>query len=248
MVERFCSHGALAIRNSMLVWKLRQLATTDSLTQVANRHTFENTLSIELQRAARGGRSVTLVMIDIDHFKELNDQFGHQAGDQVLRVTAATLRKHCRPFDTLARYGGEEFAVLLPKTMMMGALAVGERMLNRLADHVFEGEARPQRADGSGAAPAAPIRVRVTASFGIATYPSKDIGGADLLIRYADEALYRAKKQRNAICVYQSQPRSLKLRSSRLRQQRGNLLDELRRLPIASLARSSGTSAPGPSS
>jgi len=172
MVERFCSHGALAIRNSMLVWKLRQLATTDSLTQVANRHTFENTLSIELQRAARGGRSVTLVMIDIDHFKELNDQFGHQAGDQVLRVTAATLRKHCRPFDTLARYGGEEFAVLLPECDAEHALESAERF--RMAVKQMPGP-KP-----------------VTVSVGVATFPTHSTD-AESLIRRADTALYESK-------------------------------------------------------
>ena len=94
--------------------QVQRLAATDGLTKIANRRTFETTLEREVARAARSAEHLSLVLLDIDHFKRLNDAHGHQAGDEVLRNVAAALSCACRDFDTAARYGGEEFAVVLP--------------------------------------------------------------------------------------------------------------------------------------
>jgi two-component system cell cycle response regulator len=117
MLERFASHGALALHGAWLLERVQQMASTDGLTGVANRGAFETALERELARAARGGEDVTLVMLDVDHFKRLNDVHGHLVGDDVLRQ-----------YDTPARYGGEEFAVILPRTSKADGLEVAERL------------------------------------------------------------------------------------------------------------------------
>ncbi len=188
--------------------RLEELSVTDGLTGLANHRQFQEVLRKEFSRAQRFSDPLSLIMIDLDHFKDVNDRHGHLFGDEVLRGSARLLKSGLRDMDVCARYGGEEFAVILPKTMMTGALTVAERMLRRLNENTFDtssvgGSDAP--AD-SGAARSQPPRVKVTASFGIASYPSRDVTTPDLLIKYADEALYRAKRQRNSICVYQSQP------------------------------------------
>jgi diguanylate cyclase (GGDEF)-like protein len=171
-LERSASYAALALRNAWLLEQVQRLAATDGLTKIANRRTFEATLEREVARATRSAEHVSLVMVDIDHFKGLNDTHGHQAGDEVLRNVAASLSCECRDFDTPARYGGEEFAVILPGCGPDEALDIAERL---------------RRAVG-----AAPSIVPITASAGVATYPSH-AGDADTLVRAADEALYRSK-------------------------------------------------------
>ena len=107
--------------------QVQRLAATDGLTKIANRRTFESTLEREVARATRSAEHLSLVMIDIDHFKRLNDEHGHQAGDEVLRNVAAALSCECRDFDTAARYGGEEFAVVLPGCGPDEARLIAER-------------------------------------------------------------------------------------------------------------------------
>jgi diguanylate cyclase (GGDEF)-like protein len=172
MVERFASHGALALRNAWLLEQVRAMASTDGLTGIANRLTFNETLEREVQRAARAGEDLSLVLMDIDHFKKLNDNFGHQTGDDVLRRVAATLKDTARVYDTPARYGGEEFGVVLPRTSPEEA----EMVANRLREAVA----------ASGDDPG------VTVSAGVATFP---LDGADgeALVGRADEALYASK-------------------------------------------------------
>jgi len=173
MIDQFATHGALALRNSLLLEQIRRLAATDALTGLANRRTLGEMLERELSRATRQGDEVTLVMIDLDHFKRLNDSHGHQVGDEVLRHVGQRLSQQCRDFDTAARYGGEEFAVILPHCSREEALEVAERMRRSLA----EGD------------PPVPI----TASAGVATFPSQ-AEGPDALIRAADRALYDSKR------------------------------------------------------
>jgi two-component system cell cycle response regulator len=173
MVERFTSHGALALRNAWLLERVQELASTDALTGVANRYTFQQALERELERAARGGEDVTLAMLDIDHFKKLNDTHGHQAGDEVLRRVAATLFEHCRTYDTVARYGGEEFALILPTTDREETRALVERLRQEIA----RGGSKP----------------KVTISAGMATFPT-DATDAEELVAAADEALYESKR------------------------------------------------------
>ena len=171
-VERFASHASLALRNAWLLQQLRQMADTDGLTGIANRRTFDEALERELSRAARSGEEVSLVLLDIDHFKRLNDVHGHQVGDDVLRRVARAIADATRRYDLAARYGGEEFAVILPRTPREDAAMVAERLRRRGVD--------------------APGDPGCTVSAGVATYPHDAADPATLIVR-ADEALYASK-------------------------------------------------------
>jgi diguanylate cyclase (GGDEF)-like protein len=173
MANQFASHAALALRNAWLLKKVRKMADTDGLTGIANRRTFEQTLARELSRAERNGEQVTLVMLDVDQFKNLNDMYGHQTGDEVLKAIAASLVHNCRDFDTPARYGGEEFSVILPSCSVAESLIAAERLRKGI-----------NQAD---------LPIPATASAGVATYPTH-AGEPDALIRAADEALYESKR------------------------------------------------------
>jgi diguanylate cyclase (GGDEF)-like protein len=184
--------------------KLEEQSITDGLTGLKNRRFFDERLHEEFKRAQRYGDYLSLIMIDLDHFKQVNDRYGHPAGDVVLREAGALIRASIRDPDICARYGGEEFAVILPKTHMQGALAVAERIWREMGAKEY---AIPASAGASsGPATAAPrATVHVTPSLGVAFYPSKDITSSELLLRFADQALYEAKKTgRNSICLYQS--------------------------------------------
>jgi diguanylate cyclase (GGDEF)-like protein len=173
MVEQFTAHAALALANAWLLVRMQRMARTDGLTAVANRRTFDVVLGREVERAARRDHPLSLVMVDIDHFKRLNDTYGHQAGDDALRAVATALTRVCRDGDTLARYGGEEFAIILPFCESAGALALAERLRGAVAE-------------------AATI-VPVTASLGVATMPDHGRGTVELL-QAADAALYQSKQ------------------------------------------------------
>lgn len=172
-LERSAAYASLALRNAWLLEQVQRLAATDGLTKIANRRTFESTLEREVARATRSAEHLSLVMLDIDHFKQLNDEQGHQAGDEVLRNVAAALSCECRDFDTPARYGGEEFAVVLPGCGPDEAEVIAERLRRAVS--------------------AAPSVVPITASAGVATFPAH-AGDADTLVRAADEALYASKR------------------------------------------------------
>jgi len=180
--------------------KLEEQSITDALTSLKNRRFFDERLHEEFRRAQRYGDYLSLIMIDLDHFKQVNDRFGHPAGDTVLREAAALIRASIRDPDICTRYGGEEFAVILPKTHMSGALAVAERIWRALgAKEYVLGTGAP------GADAPAPQTIQITASLGLAFYPSKDITTGELLLRFSDEALYQAKRAgRNTICLYQA--------------------------------------------
>ncbi len=173
MVSQFSAHAALGLDNAWLLERVQEMAETDGLTGVANRRTFEVTLELEVTRAFRNGDRLSLIMGDIDHFKKLNDNHGHQTGDEVLRTVAAALRGVSRDFDTVARYGGEEFAVILPNCAEEEALAAAERLRTSVAS--------------------AGTVVPVTISVGVATYPVHASGGTGL-VQAADEALYESKR------------------------------------------------------
>jgi diguanylate cyclase (GGDEF)-like protein/PAS domain S-box-containing protein len=149
----------------------------DHLTGLANRRAFFETAGLELQRWARAPRPVSLLLIDADHFKRINDAHGHAAGDAVLRHLAAAMSASFRAMDMLARLGGEEFVVLLPGTPLDGAAAVAERLCRRLAEQavVVDGRAIP-----------------CTVSIGVATMDTS-IDGVDALVQRADRAMYAAK-------------------------------------------------------
>jgi two-component system cell cycle response regulator len=173
MVNQFASHAALSLRNAALQQQVKRLADTDGLTGLPNRRTFEAVLEKELSRSSRNGEPVTLMMVDVDHFKKFNDTYGHQTGDEVLQKVGGALAHASRDFDTPARYGGEEFAVILPACSSKESLAVAERL----------------RAAVCQIETVAPV----TASAGVATYPTH-AGDAAALIKAADEALYESKR------------------------------------------------------
>jgi two-component system cell cycle response regulator len=172
LLEQFAAHAALVARNATLLEQVRRLAAVDGLTGVANRRTFEETLEHEVARAGRSGEPVTLVMLDVDHFKRLNDVLGHQTGDAVLVAIGRELGENLRPFDTAARYGGEEFAVIIPGCSVEESSVAAERVRRTAA---------------------ASCPVSVTLSAGAATLPDH-AADASQLVRAADDALYASKR------------------------------------------------------
>jgi diguanylate cyclase (GGDEF)-like protein len=172
--------ATLSIENVDLHETVQQQAVTDELTGLFNVRQFHSRLDNEIERAERFGQPLSLVMLDIDKFKSVNDNYGHQQGDRVLVEVARVLRRLSRDVDLPARYGGEEMAVVLPQTDLRGAELGAERM--RAA---IEGM-QIQRLDGGGLLP-------ITASFGVASFPSQ-AADKTALIAAADAALYRAKR------------------------------------------------------
>jgi two-component system cell cycle response regulator len=167
--------------------RLEALAHTDPLTQVLNRRALTLRLTAELDRARRYNSVLTLLMVDLDHFKRVNDTYGHLTGDDALREVAALLQHAVRSVDVVARYGGEEFVVVLPETAEGGATAFAERIRERIEAQLFTVIAGP--GTGIGAA------LRLTASIGVATFPSPRVDSAEDLFVQADAALYRAKAE-----------------------------------------------------
>jgi diguanylate cyclase (GGDEF)-like protein len=166
---------------------LQNMATQDALTGLDNRRALDVGLKEELQRAQRYERPVTLLMIDIDHFKEVNDNYGHLAGDAVLRQLSAICQGVVRPMDHIYRYGGEEFVVLLPETDIAGACVLAERLREEVESTHFA-----LSGDGD---------IQMTISIGIAVYP-KDADTTEDLLAAADRALYEAKQGgRNRVCM-----------------------------------------------
>jgi len=165
---------------------LQRLAITDDLTGVYNHRYFAHRLQDEFDRVARYNHPLSLIMLDIDFFKVINDTYGHRKGDMILKEFAGVLKRNIRKSDILARYGGEEFVILLPQTDQSGAVIEGERIRRIIREHDYR------------------IKdVKITISLGIATYPSKGIKTPDDLIGSADKALYLAKgKGRDSTEVY----------------------------------------------
>lgn len=169
--------------------QLRHLATIDKLTGIPNRRHFEETLAIEWKRAMRNRTPLAAILLDVDHFKNCNDTYGHDAGDAILQQVAQRVNDGLRPGDVGARYGGEEFVILLPETETAGAVAVAERVRASI-------EATPMRHMVT------PEETRQTASFGVASLmPTDEVEPRELVSR-ADTALYEAKHGgRNRVCA-----------------------------------------------
>jgi two-component system cell cycle response regulator len=165
--------------------EIYRLTTVDGLTQIFNKRYFLETLEREVSRCHRYGRQLSLAMIDIDHFKQVNDTYGHLAGDYVLKQLASAVKTKIRREDVFARYGGEEFAVILPEIELAGAVATAEKLRKVVEKQkfVFEEQVMP-----------------VTISIGVAAIKA-DITEMQPLIKLADERLYDAKqKGRNRVC------------------------------------------------
>jgi two-component system, cell cycle response regulator len=171
---------------------LREQATSDPLTGLANRRTILEVLDRELARCRRSGAACSVGIVDLDHFKAVNDTHGHAAGDAVLRHAASTMRATVRPYDLLGRYGGEEFVIVLPGCDAAGARAAAERL----------------RASMAGTAIAVgEVSLRVTCSLGVAVSSAESGWDRDRLLGAADAALYRAKEEgRDRVVVAEGGP------------------------------------------
>lgn len=178
LLAQAANQAQIVLENSRLFERIRNLSVRDSLTDLFNhRHTMDLMVN-EFGRVGRYEGGVSLAMIDIDHFKEINDEHGHQAGDVILRDVARILKDTLRIVDTLGRYGGEEFAAVLPHTTYQDALQTGERLRRAIGDHAFRLGSK---------------ELHVTVSIGVATYPSPGVDSPGELVREADKALYKAK-------------------------------------------------------
>jgi diguanylate cyclase (GGDEF)-like protein len=172
------AQAAVALDNARLHGIVKRQAVTDELTGLANRRSFRESLDTELSRAERFGNGLALIVADLDDFKDVNDRFGHAAGDEVLRAFAEVLSGRIRGIDQAARLGGEEFAILLPETDAAGAEALAENLRVAVAElAVTVGE----------------YEIHITSSFGVAAFPESH--NADELMTAADLALYSAKRQ-----------------------------------------------------
>jgi diguanylate cyclase (GGDEF)-like protein len=158
--------------------RLEELATVDELTGACNRRYLQIHGPIELQRARRFRRPLAAMMIDLDHFKRVNDRFGHQFGDLVLSMLCELCRKALRPSDIFVRYGGEEFVVLMPETELSEALTAARRLANRIRTTVFSAD---------------PAIQGLTVSIGVCALEPAD-GDIGALVNRADGAMYRAKQ------------------------------------------------------
>ncbi|MBI5035204.1 MAG: diguanylate cyclase [Chloroflexi bacterium] len=187
MFEMFAAQVAIVIQNSQLYEQVQRLAITDELTGLPNRRLLFEKGESEVARAHRFGRPLSIVMLDIDHFKPVNDRYGHTIGDRVLREIAQVLRHFLRDSDTAARYGGEEFVVLLPETEAPLASLVAERLRTAIEDCYVEADAQ---------------EIHVTVSLGVAAV-DKDTVDFSKLISHADQALYLSKHDgRNRVTIW----------------------------------------------
>ncbi|MBL4623388.1 MAG: sensor domain-containing diguanylate cyclase [Immundisolibacteraceae bacterium] len=181
ILARTAAIVAVALENTLNQYRLRRAGLTDPLTALNNRRFFEQRLAEEFERAQRNQRPLCCLMIDVDHFKQVNDRHGHQAGDRVLQRVSTVMAGQMRNTDVLARYGGEEFVVLLPETAAATATDVAQRLRVGVADQVISLENGEE--------------VSVTISIGLSLYdPARQQQDTPkVLLAYADQALYRAK-------------------------------------------------------
>ena len=172
----------------------------DCLTDLLNQHSFYEHLQSEINRAERYGHRIAVMMVDLDHFKTVNDRWGHRAGNELLREAAEVIGSVFRECDTVARYGGDEFAIILPETGEEAAVEVAERLRRLLEQHRFVISTGPPDSDPTGQP--AFSEVFITASIGIAEYPTHGTR-VDGLLMAADLGMFRAKHaSRNCVCTY----------------------------------------------
>lgn len=183
-LEYLAAVVAICVENSTNLERLKRQGLTDTLTAINNRRFFDQRLEEELERAVREGSQLTCLLLDVDYFKRVNDSYGHQVGDYVLREVAALIRAQLRGSDVLSRYGGEEFAALLSRSGTLEASEVAERIRHSISGHSFNSvEGRT---------------FQVTISIGVATFNSRIYRGVnkfpgEVLVGHADQALYAAK-------------------------------------------------------
>ncbi|MCB9721166.1 MAG: sensor domain-containing diguanylate cyclase [Candidatus Omnitrophica bacterium] len=186
MFTMLCNQAGLAIENAQLYERIKHKSYTDSLTEVYNHGFFQDRLSAAIEQAKRNHQTVSLVILDLDDFKMLNDSFGHQTGDCVLKEVAGVLKKSSRDIDFVCRYGGEEFGIILTNTSRKQAFTIAERLRKNIESHQVG---------------LLPNGMTVTASMGVATFPDDAADKAEL-IGMADKAMYVAKfSGKNRTCL-----------------------------------------------
>ena len=187
LVTKLAGFAAVAIENARLYHQAKLLTLTDELTHLYNSRFFNQFLESEVKRCRRYDSNVSLIFLDLDFFKKVNDQYGHLMGSKVLQEAADVLRAGLRDVDIVARYGGDEFLVILPETRIIAAAHVAERMRIDFEKKIFLAE------EG--------LDVKVTASFGVASFPEFS-SSKEELVRLADQAMYHVKNQsRNGVFV-----------------------------------------------
>ena len=169
---------AMSVSNAVLYEQTRTLAVTDGLTGISNRQYLDKSLLIEFERSTRYGTPLSLVLLDVDHFKVVNDTYGHQKGDDVLVAIASLLKKFCRTNDIAARYGGEEFLMVLPQSNAQGAFKIAERIREEIMKLNFDENESS---------------FSVTISCGVAELNKNCMENVDQLVHMTDQALYEAK-------------------------------------------------------
>jgi diguanylate cyclase (GGDEF)-like protein len=181
--------GELALAFDSMAGKLEEMATRDSLTMLFNRREFHRYLIAEVGRSERYSHSMALLMLDIDHFKSVNDQHGHQVGDEALKAVAARISRSVRSVDHVSRYGGEEITLILPETEREGALSMADQVRAKIEKETF------QLPSG--------LEIALTASIGVAVFPT-DARTESELVAAADVAVYEAKNEgRNCVRAYE---------------------------------------------
>jgi diguanylate cyclase (GGDEF)-like protein len=181
LVTALAGYGAIAIENARLYQQAEELAITDDTTQIPNMRYFQHILSREVTRARRRKSTLSLLFIDLDRFKRINDTYGHINGSRLLREVAHLIRDNFRAMDLVARYGGDEFVALLPDTDHATAFRLAERLRRQVESFAFH--------DDGGHI------IKITCSVGIASFPDQAKTKEDL-VRFADQAMYRAKGTR----------------------------------------------------
>ena len=179
---------AASLKHFQRFSSVKNMATYDTLTGLYNRRYFEERLGVEAEKSFYSGVPLSLVMVDIDHFKKVNDTFGHTEGDQILCKISSLLKNSVRRKDTVARYGGEEFMLILPEAGLEQSFVIAERIRQLVEKTLFEvGRAQ----------------VNLTLSMGISNFPSHRVKSKEELIKMADQALYDAKRGgRNRVCIF----------------------------------------------
>jgi diguanylate cyclase (GGDEF)-like protein len=191
-LEVLAQHLAVSLANARMVAKLEQMATTDGLTGLLNKRAMLEAATQKIAAASRFGRPLSLLVVDIDFFKKVNDTHGHDVGDVVIKGLGDILRRQKRTTDLVARFGGEEFIVLCEQTEERGAVLLAERIREELGKTTFHTEQGP---------------LKVTCSLGVSTWQRSDPPGSwETLFKCADEALYVSKRSgRDRVTVHRSQ-------------------------------------------